>query len=447
MNTPSQTPSILVVDDEPDIRDLLREILQEEGYQVAVAADGETARRASAERRPDLALLDIWMPDIDGITLLKEWHNGPGPSFPVIMMSGHGTIETAVEATRHGAFDYIEKPLSLARLLATVRSALGSGDRRLAAATARGPRRDRAELVGTSPALTALRERVDRFARAPVPVLVRGEPGAGKRTVAAALHQQGSRPSGPYLDFDIGGVGLEALHQQLFGPEGAWSRAAGGTLVIHDLAELGPTEQAVLYQRLQAEDGGSDESPRVVALSVERLEALVEERRLRPDLFHLLKGVALAVPPLREHAEDVPELLSHFVGRLVEVEGLSYRHFSVAAQNRLRHHDWPGNVAELGALVRRLLTLGDGADIDDAEVDAALQELRAGVEVPATAMPLPLDLPLREARDAFERAYLQHQLRAAGGRIGELARRVGMERTHLYRKLRSLGIEYGARER
>ncbi|MEX0607756.1 MAG: helix-turn-helix domain-containing protein, partial [Halofilum sp. (in: g-proteobacteria)] len=142
-----------------------------------------------------------------------------------------------------------------------------------------------------------------------------------------------------------------------------------------------------------------------------------------------------------------PELLGHFVGRLVEREGLTYRHFSVAAQNRLRHHEWFGNVAELEALVRRLLTLGDGADIDDDEVGAVLDELRAGVEVPATAMPLPLDLPLREARDAFERAYLQHQLRAVGGRIGELARRVGMERTHLYRKLRSLGIEYGSRDR
>ncbi|MEX2575088.1 MAG: sigma-54 dependent transcriptional regulator, partial [Halofilum sp. (in: g-proteobacteria)] len=432
------SPSVLVVDDEPDIRELLREILEEEGYQVAVAADAQAARRARDAHGPDLALLDIWMPDIDGITLLKEWHCGPGPGFPVIMMSGHGTIETAVEATRHGAYDYIEKPLSLARLLATVRAALGSGDRRLAAAAARAPRTGRVELVGASPALTALRERVERFSRAPGPVLVRGEPGAGKRTVAGLLHQQGRRPRGPYVDFDLGGIGEASVGERLFGEGGAWAQAVGGTLVVHDLAELGQEEQAVLYERLQSADHQPD-APRVVAVSAERLEALVEARRLRPDLFHLLNGVALLVPPLREHAEDVPELLGHFVGRLVEREGLTYRHFSVAAQNRLRHHEWFGNVAELEALVRRLLTLGDGADIDDDEVGAVLDELRAGVEVPATAMPLPLDLPLREARDAFERAYLQHQLRAVGGRIGELARRVGMERTHLYRKLRSLG--------
>ncbi len=437
------TPWILVVDDEPDIRELLREILQEEGYEVGGAADAGAAREALAQRRPDLALLDIWMPGVDGITLLKEWHEHDAQHFPVIMMSGHGTIETAVEATRYGAYDYIEKPLSLARLLATVRAALGTSERRPTGASARASQPARVDLVGTSPAMIALRERVQRFAQAPVPVLVRGEPGAGKRTVAAVLHQEGRRADEPLVEFDLGRVGADQVHERLFAAGGAWASAGAGTLVINDLAELGPAEQGALYERLQAQGDG----PRVVALSAEDLGTLIDEQRLRPDLYHLLNAGAIHVPPLREHAEDVPELLSHFVARLVEGEGLTYRHFSVAAQNRLRHHAWPGNVSELAALVRRLLALGDTAEIDDTEVESALEELRSGVVVPATAMPLPLDLPLREARDAFERAYLQHQLRAVGGRIGELARRVGMERTHLYRKLRSLGIEYGTRER
>lgn len=436
-------PWILVVDDEPDIRELLGEILQEEGYEVGVAADADAARQVLIQHRPDLALLDIWMPGVDGITLLKEWREDETLGFPVIMMSGHGTIETAVEATRHGAYDYIEKPLSLARLLATVRGALGSSNRRLPGGGARGPQAGRVDLAGTSPAMTALRERVQRLAQAPVAALVRGEPGAGKRTVAALLHQESRHAGGPLVEFDIGRVGAERVGEQLFAEGAAWSRALDGTLVINDLAELAPAEQGLLYQRLQA-DG---DSPRVVALSAEDLAALIADHRLRPDLYHLLNAGAVHVPPLREHAEDVPELLSHFVARLVEGEGLTYRHFSVAAQNRLRHHDWPGNVAELAALVRRLLALSDATEIDDTEVESALEELRSGVAVPATAMPLPLDLPLREAREAFERAYLQHQLRAVGGRIGELARRVGMERTHLYRKLRSLGIEYGTRER
>lgn len=436
-------PWVLVVDDEPDIRELLREILQEEGYEVGIAADADAARQSLAQHTPDLALLDIWMPGVDGITLLKEWHEHETLDFPVIMMSGHGTIETAVEATRYGAYDYIEKPLSLARLLATVRAALGSSERRLAGTSARAPQPGRVDLAGTSPAMTALRERVQRLAQAPVAVLVRGEPGSGKRTVAALLHQESRHADGPLVQFDIGRVGSERAGEQLFAQDGAWSRALGGTLVIHDLAELGPAEQGLLYERLQ----GQAEAPRVVASSAEDLGALIEQQRLRPDLYHLLNAGAIHVPPLREHAEDVPELLSHFVARLVEGEGLTYRHFSVAAQNRLRYHAWPGNVAELAALVRRLLALDDATEIDDTEVEAALEELRGGVAVPATAMPLPLDLPLREARDAFERAYLQHQLRAVGGRIGELARRVGMERTHLYRKLRSLGIEYGSRDR
>jgi len=436
---------ILVVDDEPDIRELLCEILEEEGYAVTAAADAAAARRAREQEHPDLALLDVWMPDTDGISLLKEWSAGNG-DFPVIMLSGHGTIETAVEATRYGAYDFVEKPLSLAKLLLTVRSALSGRSQRAPEPPARSLAGGHTELVGGSRALAAVRDQVERLARTTLPVLVRGEPGAGKRTVAHLLHERGAGPDAPLVEVDVGAVGVDALSDCLFGADGAWSRAAGGTVVLQDLAELDTGTQARLLERLQ-QRGEGDGAPRLVALSAEELTALVESHRLRADLFHALNAAVIHVPPLRDHPEDVPELLGHFVNRLVEREGMAYRHFSVPAQNRLRNHEWPGNVAELLGLVRRLLALGDSVEIGAGEVDEAIAQLRPRLEVPATSMPLPLDLPLREAREAFERAYLQHQLRAVGGRIGELARRVGMERTHLYRKLKTLGIEYGSRER
>lgn len=437
------TARILVVDDEPDIRDLLCEILEDEGYRVAVAGDAESARRARQEEIPDLALVDIWMPDIDGITLLKEWHGANALTFPVIMMSGHGTIETAVEATRLGAYDFVEKPLSLAKLLSTVRAALGAANEPDSRPAVRSVWRR--QLVGTSSKLAELREQVARMADGDQPILVRGEPGSGKHTVACLLHEQGARADGPWVDIDIGRIGRDGLEEALFGPNGAWAEARRGTLVLNDLAELDEQTQKLLADRLAMP--ATTEAPRLVALSAEDLPRWIAERAFRSDLFRMLNPDTIQVPPLREHAEDVPDLLSHFIDRCVEIEGLPYRHFTVAAQNRLRNYHWPGNVAEFESLVRGVLSLEDVVEIDADTVDRVLMELRPQLEVPASAMPLPLDLPLREARDAFERAYLQHQLRLAGGRIGELARRVGMERTHLYRKLRSLGIEHQPRGR
>jgi DNA-binding NtrC family response regulator len=435
---------ILVVDDEPDIRDLLCEILADEGYAVTAAADADAARKAQLEHHPDLALLDIWMPDVDGITLLHEWHAGEAPDFPVIMMSGHATIETAVEATRLGAHDFVEKPLSLSRLLLTVREALASAPER-GADRPRGRPQRRLELVGTSRALVALRERIACLAASDVPLLVSGEPGSGKHTAAGLLHQQSARAARPLVELDLGTVAAGETGAALFASDGAWARAGEGTLVVHDIAELDAPTQARLSERLDA--GAAARAPRLVALTAEDLPALVAAHRFRSDLYHALNGAALHVPALRAHAEDLPELLAHWVNRLVEDEGLVYRHFTVPAQNRLRQYDWPGNVDEVASLVRRLLLLGDTTEIDADAVTAALAELRTCVEVPATAMALPLDQPLREAREQFERAYLQHQLRAVGGRMGDLARRVGMERTHLYRKLKSLGVDHGTRER
>ncbi len=431
--------SILVVDDEPDIRDLVREILEDEGYIVMVAADADTARQKQQESRPDLALLDIWMPGTDGITLLQEWQQQLDEPFPVIMMSGHGTIETAVEATRLGAYDFVEKPLSLTKLLLTVRGALAQEARPPGGATRSAG--GEPELVGSSRSIAELRETIRRVAASSSPVLVRGESGSGRRTSARLIHAGSARAAQRALELDIGGVGVDHVDSALFGRDGYWERAAGGTLIIHDVAELDLSVQARLARDLRASTPA--DQPRLIGVTGESLETLVDRGSFRGDLLHRF-AVAVEVPPLLAHPEDVPDLIAHIVDRLVEHHGLPYRHFPVSAQNRLRHHLWPGNVAELEAVIQKLLVLSEAPEVDVAEVDRALAASQPPVP-PSTTMRLPLELPLREARDAFERAYLEHQLRAVGGRIGELAQRVGMERTHLYRKLKSLGIDYSRR--
>jgi len=437
-------PHILVVDDERDIRELLSEILVEEGYAVSVAADADAAKATADASPPDLVLLDIWMPDVDGITLLKAWRDGGAePPFPVIMISGHGTIETAVEATRFGAYDYVEKPLSLAKLLLTIRAALGADEQHHAEPATRLPADERVELVGTSREIVSLRERVARMGQADVDALLRGEGGAGKRTTARLIHEASARADGPFVVAEPGAVG--GVHSALFDADGPYGHAAGGTLAIDDLAELDAAGQARLAACLEANRAA--EGPRVVAVTALDPAAAVDAGDLRADLFHALNSAPVFVPPLRAHAEDVPELLGYWTERLVAAEGRTYRHFSVAAQNRLRHYRWPGNVAELVSLVRQVLATGAGVEVDVDEIERALSHIRPEVEQGMTAVPLPLDLPLREARQVFERVYLQRQLQAVGGRMGELAQRVGMERTHLYRKLRSLGIGHGSRER
>ncbi|WP_440996762.1 sigma-54-dependent transcriptional regulator [Arhodomonas sp. SL1] len=438
--------SVLVVDDEPDIRELVREILADEGYRVTTAASAAEARAALAEQRPDLALLDIWMPEEDGISLLKEWVQADGPAFPVVMISGHGTVETAVEATRLGAVDFIEKPLSMGKLLATVEEALAAhapAPGAEAAAPAVVP-------VGRSQAMTRLREQAKRLADARSPVLVTGESGSGRKTFARYMHGLAAQP-GPLVELVVGNVADGSLTETLLGRQGGGpgrlEAAAGGTLVVDEVDELDDAAQAHLAAALEGQRfqrvGGSEALPlrcRVAAVAGAELEAAVRAGQFREDLFYQLNVVPVTIPPLRDHVEDIPELVSFFVDDLVEREGLVYRRFTVAAQNRLRNHTWPGNVRELRNLVQRLLLLGEGRDIDVDEVDRVLAD-NAHPGDPGRAAELWLDLPLREAREAFERAYLQRQLRRAEGSVAQLARLTGMERTHLYRKLRALGID------
>jgi DNA-binding NtrC family response regulator len=443
---------VLVVDDEADIRDLIKDILGDEGYGVTCAANAAEARDARAARRFDLILLDIWMPDTDGITLLREWSDADDLGCPVVIMSGHGTVDTAVEATRLGALDFVEKPLSLAKLLRTVESALESAGKQAKAARKLLP--SALAPVGRSALMQGLRERVQQFAQHDGSVLISGEPGTGRGAFARYMHGLSHRAHEPLTILTAASITDSNCEEQLLGVErggevvaGAVERAAGGTLVIDELADLGLAAQKVLFGILESGSytriGGAAPMKvdvRVVATVGPDYEALIDAGELRRDLVAHLAELQLRVPPLRDYAEDVPELLNYYVDKLVDAEGLTFRRFSVAAQNRLRNYPWPENVHELKNLVRRLLLSGSDEDIALEEVEAEISTA-APLDEPLVKQDL-LALPLREAREQFERAYLQQQLVLCEGKVGQLAKRVGMERTHLYRKLRSLGIDF-----
>ena len=443
---------VLVVDDEADIRALIQEILSDEGYGVTVAADAAEARNARAQRKFDLILLDIWMPDTDGVTLLREWSDGGDLTCPVVIMSGHGTVDTAVEATRLGAFDFVEKPLSLAKLLRTVEAALESANTQTSGS--RGMRPSLLAPVGRSDLMQALREKVQQYSEYDESVLLSGEPGTGRGAFARYLHALSRRADEPLISITAASLTEGSAEEQLLGREetgeihaGVFERAGKGTLVIDELSDLNETAQrillAVLEDRKYRRVAGTNSvslNARVVATIGANYEAIIEDGSLRRDLVAHLSVLSVRVPPLREYSEDVPELLAYYVDKLVDSEGLAFRRFSVAAQNRLRNYPWPDNVRELKNVVRRLLMSGSEEDIPLAEVE---DEIRAGapVDEPLVKQDL-LSLPLREAREQFERAYLQQQLVLCNGKVGQLAKRVGMERTHLYRKLRSLGVDF-----
>ena len=442
---------ILVVDDEADIRGLLKEILSEEGYEVEVAADASQARSSRATQVPDLVLLDIWMPDTDGITLLREWSVTDGYDCPVVMMSGHGTVETAVEATRLGAYDFVEKPLSLTKLLRTVERALDAGRRKRLSARAHGP--TLAVPIGKSKVTQALREQVQHAASSSSPVLLLGELGSGREAYARYLHSMSARASKPFFMLVPASLGQDPA-AALFGSErdgrvelGALDQAAGGSLYLNGLEDLTSDAQRALAGAIEQNGYTRVGGRQRLTLNVcwissaqDAFELHASPEPFRRDLVAHLNVITLRVPSLRDYAEDVPDLLRYYVDRLVDDQHLPLRRFSVAAQNRLRNYPWPGNVGELKNLVQRVLILGVGEEIRLEEIERELA-VKLAVDEPLVKQDL-LALPLREAREQFERAYLQQQLLLCNGKVGQLAKRVGMERTHLYRKLRALGVDF-----
>jgi DNA-binding NtrC family response regulator len=375
--------------------------------------------------------------------LLKEWSQN-GPLGPVVMMSGHGTVDTAVEATRLGALDFIEKPVSLTKLLRTVQKALSS----------RRARDARNQLVpsilvpvGKSQVLRELRNQVARIAQHDTHVLLMGESGSGRGLFARYLHSNSTRAAGLFetvLGGDLTEADCEVRLLGARGQAGAFARARGGVLFIEGLNEISPRAQQILLSALERGDftpvGESIEQPFDVRVLASAPPGFDKSEALRVDLLARLGAVVVRVPSLREYPEDVPELLRYYADLLVDSEHLPFRRFGIAAQNRLRNYPWPGNVRELTSVVRRLLILGGEEEIALSEVEAQLAASSAAGE-PLVKQDL-LSMPLREAREHFERAYLQQQLILCGGKVGQLAKRVGMERTHLYRKLRSLGVDF-----
>jgi len=410
-------PEILVVDDEPGIRELMREILEEEGYEVRMAENGTRARAALDDKVPDLILLDIWMPDVDGVTLLKEWRGQGRLTMPVVMMSGHGTVHTAVEATRLGAFDYLEKPIAYKQLLETVKKALAS---RQAKPTTSGT----LEELGGGESVKRLAQRLGLAASAGLPVLLLAEPGTGEEVVAHFL----TPPDAPFVRVD---EPTELANR----PADLLARAKGGLVFVPDLAGLSVMQQRGLILLIARR---AEFAVRVVAVTRVDPALALAEGRLTAELHELLAHALVDLPPLRDRREDIPGLAA----RALESACLRLLQpplkLTDAALVRLAEHDWPGNLAEMESLAGRLALEGGSGPIDLVAIDAALGP-KAGKE--KTGIELMLNLPLKDARDAFEKAYLEALLEECDWGMSRAADRAGLDRTNLYRKVKQLGIE------
>jgi len=444
---------IIVVDDEPEIRNLVQEILEDEGFTVDVAENAIKARKLIEINKPNLILLDIWMPDIDGITLLKEWKTTFGQEVPIIMMSGHGNVETAVEATRSGAYDFIEKPLSTAKLLLIIRHALESTSLKNENLILSKISTSKLEPIGKSKLINSLKTKISRIANHDANVLIQGESGINKEMYARYIHSLSSDSDKPFIIMNVSTLNKKNAENKILGietknqiEEGFFDKALGGTLFISDIGELNASLQSLLFTALKTKKytrTGSSESikmeMRVIVATRHDINYLVYEKKFLDELYYLLNVLPINLPPLRDHYEDIPEMLEYYVNYFVELESLRYRKFSVSAQNILRSYKWPGNESELKNLVQRLLILGSEEMINTEEIETYLGDSKTAEEKDNVEI-LNLDLPLRDARENFEKAYLMYQLEKANGNVSKLANQIGIERTHLYRKLKMLGI-------
>lgn len=432
---------ILIIDDEPDIRNLISDILKDEGYSVATAGNGNEANQQLSRTKPQLILLDIWMPDIDGISLLKSWNENHLVTAPIVMMSGHGTVETAVEATRLGAKDFIEKPLSLAKLLQTVTDTLEQYSTQVEEQSME-TRVGLVSPIGNSPAINALKSALEKIYKTKNHVMIEGESGTGKYSTAQLIHQN-RHPNEPCILLDAQMLGAD-FEQKLLSSSGSFMRAGSGTLIINNVDCLSIGQQTVILSCLKhkqfmlyGQNTIQAINFQIISLSKKELNLHVNQSPFLTELYELLAEVKLLLPSLQQRQEDIPELLNYYVNTLPDTEQTPYRKMSFAAQNRLRNHNWTHNIQELKNTVRQLQLLGGEGEITLEEVNGLLSEQQESKDNPVNNW---YDLPLREAREAFEKDYLIHQLKSVEGRVGELAKLAGMERTHLYRKLRTLNI-------
>ena len=451
---------ILIVDDEADIRDLVAGILEDEGYTTRTARDSDDALTAIAARRPNLIFLDIWMQAsrLDGLQLLASV-KAEHPELPVVMISGHGNIETAVAAIKQGAYDFIEKPFKSDRLVLVADRALENSRLKREVKELKQLAPYATTLIGNSGAILHLRQTIDKVAPTNSRILIVGPSGAGKELTARTIHAMSSRANAPFVVLNAAAITPERMELELFGTEqlngqgrkiGALEEAHGGTLFIDEIGDLPRETQnkimRVLVDQTFQRAGGTakiEVNVRIITSTARNLEAEIVAGRFREDLYHRLSVVPIRVPPLTERREDVAELVAYFMEQISQATGLPKRRIGDDAMAVLQTHDWPGNVRQLRNNVERLMILA-GGDVD-AVITADMLPQDVGSMVPA--MPKGaggehlMGMPLRDAREAFEREYLRAQISRFSGNISRTAEFVGMERSALHRKLKALGMD------
>jgi two-component system nitrogen regulation response regulator NtrX len=453
--------SILIVDDEPAILNSLSKILEDEGYQVTVAKSGYDALKSISTEQPDLVLLDIMMPELNGLETLKRARE-QFPKLQVMMMSGHGTIETAVTAIKLGAYDYIEKPLSLESVTLRVRRALDQRRLEEENITLRTKVERRFELVGNSPAMQKLRQLIATAGPTSGRVLISGENGTGKELVARAIHHESPRADRPFVAVNCAAIPENLIESELFGHErgsftgattqkrGQFEQADGGTLFLDEIGDMSLNTQAKVLRALQEQQfhrvGGNKlikVDVRVIAASNKNLAKEIERGSFREDLFYRLNVLPIQVPPLRERKDDIPPLVRHFLRAHADEQGLKAKEITPEALEVLQNYEWPGNIRELRNLIERLMIMVQGAVIEASHATAFLQS-RSGA-VPAAQpsgglVARPFD-SLRDARNAFEKEYIGRKLRDHNWNVSRTADDLKIERSHLHRKIKLLNIE------
>jgi two-component system nitrogen regulation response regulator NtrX len=460
--------SILVVDDEEAIVSSLSSILQDEGYEVSVAKSGVEALKTYMADPPDLMLLDIWMPEMDGLETLRRIKEIV-PNAQIMVMSGHGSIETAVKAIKLGAYDYIEKPLSLENVTLRVKHALEQYRLEEENRSLRTKVQRKFELVGQSPAMQQLRQLIDTAGPTNSRVLVGGENGTGKELVARAIHLQSARADRPFVAVNCAAIPETLIESELFGHEkgsfsgatsmkrGQFEQADGGTLFLDEIGDMSLNTQAKVLRALQEQQftrvGGTKllkVDVRVLAASNKDLLKEIEKGTFREDLYYRLNVVPIVVPPLRERREDIPLLIRHFMKVHAEEQGLRIKEITPEAMNVFQQYEWPGNIRELRNLIERLMIMVPGNVIDAAQATTSLQVKPSGAAPPtvnATGQPTasllfaqPYD-SLRDARNAFEKEYIGRKLREHHWNISRTAEDLKIERSHLHRKIKLLDVE------